>query len=49
MYFLMCSFINFRFSVEWFEKTSIVASNDINEETIHSLNQQVYSLKLINK
>jgi len=25
----------------WFEHLLIVASNDINEETIHSLNQQV--------
>ncbi len=28
----------------WFEKVTIVASNDINEETIHSLNQQGHSI-----
>jgi len=28
------------YKVDWFEKLTIVASNDINEETIHSLNQQ---------
>ena len=31
----------FRFNVDWFENLTIVASNDINEDTIHSLNQQV--------
>jgi nicotinate phosphoribosyltransferase len=29
-----------KFKVEWFAKLTIVASNDINEDTIHSLNQQ---------
>ena len=32
---------NFSFNLSWFEKCIIVASNDINEDTIHSLNQQV--------
>ena len=29
------------FAIEWFASLTIVASNDINEETIHSLNHQV--------
>ena len=33
--------VYFRFDLPWFEKLTIVASNDINEDTIHSLNQQV--------
>ena len=33
----------FRFNVPWLEKVVIVASNDINEETLLSLNQQVYT------
>lgn len=32
------------FDVDWFTNLTIVASNDINEDTIHSLNHQV-SLK----
>ena len=31
----------FRFNVPWLEKAKIVASNDINEDTLLSLNQQV--------
>ena len=30
-----------RFGIDYFAKLTIVASNDINEDTIHSLNQQV--------
>ena len=30
-----------RFDIDYFAKLTIVASNDINEDTIHSLNQQV--------
>nr|KAG5688379.1 hypothetical protein BaRGS_010522 [Batillaria attramentaria] len=30
-----------KFDVPWFEKLTIVASNDINEDTIHSLNTQL--------
>ena len=30
-----------RFNIDYFAKLTIVASNDINEDTIHSLNQQV--------
>ncbi|KAK6960625.1 nicotinate phosphoribosyltransferase [Biomphalaria glabrata] len=32
------------YSLPWFEKLTIVASNDINEDTIHSLNQQGHSI-----
>jgi len=31
------------FYVPWFEQLLIVASNDINEDTIHSLNHQVHT------
>jgi hypothetical protein len=34
-------FFSYRYNIEWFEKMSIVASNDINEEILHSLNFQV--------
>lgn len=34
-------YIFFSFNVPWFSSLTIVASNDINEDTIHSLNQQV--------
>lgn len=30
-----------KYKIPWFEKLTIVASNDINEETIVSLNEQV--------
>ncbi|XP_074656391.1 nicotinate phosphoribosyltransferase-like [Tubulanus polymorphus] len=33
-----------KFDVPWFKSISIVASNDINEDTIHSLNQQGHSI-----
>lgn len=32
------------FELPWFEKLTIVASNDINEDTIHSLNQQGHEI-----
>ncbi|XP_035828184.1 nicotinate phosphoribosyltransferase [Aplysia californica] len=32
------------YSLPWFERLTIVASNDINEDTIHSLNQQACNL-----
>ena len=32
------------FSVPWFSQLTIVASNDINEDTIHSLNQQGHNI-----
>ncbi|CAC5404966.1 pncB [Mytilus coruscus] len=32
------------FNVPWFSSLTIVASNDINEDTIHSLNQQGHSI-----
>jgi hypothetical protein len=36
--------------VPWFSQLTIVASNDINEDTIHSLNQQVkYTTNIILK
>ena len=34
--FCVCSY-----KLPWIEKLTIVASNDINEDTIHSLNTQV--------
>lgn len=33
-----------RFKVQWFNKLTIVASNDINEETILSLNEQGHKI-----
>ncbi|XP_022339087.2 nicotinate phosphoribosyltransferase-like isoform X1 [Crassostrea virginica] len=33
-----------KFGVPWFSKLTIVASNDINEDTIHSLNQQGHEI-----
>ncbi|KAK7468226.1 hypothetical protein BaRGS_00036549 [Batillaria attramentaria] len=33
-----------KFDVPWFEKLTIVASNDINEDTIHSLNTQGHDI-----
>ncbi|KAH9491940.1 hypothetical protein Btru_026838 [Bulinus truncatus] len=33
-----------QYNISWFEKLTIVASNDINEDTIHSLNQQGHSI-----
>ncbi|XP_062583365.1 nicotinate phosphoribosyltransferase-like isoform X1 [Saccostrea cucullata] len=33
-----------KFGVPWFAKLNIVASNDINEDTIHSLNQQGHEI-----
>ncbi|XP_002736222.1 nicotinate phosphoribosyltransferase-like [Saccoglossus kowalevskii] len=33
-----------KYNLPWFAKLNIVASNDINEETIHSLNQQGHSI-----
>ena len=33
-----------RFNVDWFEHLTIVASNDINEETIISLNEQGHKI-----
>lgn len=33
-----------KFEVPWFSKLTIVASNDINEDTIHSLNQQGHEI-----
>ncbi|XP_048728203.1 nicotinate phosphoribosyltransferase-like isoform X2 [Ostrea edulis] len=33
-----------KFEVPWFAKLTIVASNDINEDTIHSLNQQGHEI-----
>ncbi|CAL1537521.1 unnamed protein product [Lymnaea stagnalis] len=33
-----------RYNLPWFKKLTIVASNDINEDTIHSLNQQGHSI-----
>ena len=33
-----------RYNLPWFSKLTIVASNDINEETITSLNQQGHSI-----
>jgi hypothetical protein len=42
--------LNHSFSVPWFSQLTIVASNDINEDTIHSLNQQVkYTTNIILK
>lgn len=32
------------FNVPWFSQLTVVASNDINEDTIHSLNQQGHSI-----
>ncbi|XP_071954221.1 nicotinate phosphoribosyltransferase-like [Antedon mediterranea] len=32
------------FNVPWFEELTIVASNDINEDTLHSLNEQVHQI-----
>ncbi|XP_033104211.1 nicotinate phosphoribosyltransferase-like [Anneissia japonica] len=32
------------FKVPWFEDVTIVASNDINEDTLHSLNEQVHEI-----
>ena len=34
----------FSFNLDWFGKLTIVASNDINEETITSLNQQGHAI-----
>ena len=39
-YYLYC-FVSPRFGLPWFAKRIIVASNDINEDTLFSLNQQV--------
>jgi hypothetical protein len=39
--FFFTSLCRFSFDLPWFEHLTIVASNDINEDTIHSLNQQV--------
>lgn len=33
-----------RFNLDWFAHLKIVASNDINEETLYSLKEQVSSL-----
>ncbi|XP_013378806.1 nicotinate phosphoribosyltransferase-like [Lingula anatina] len=33
-----------KFNLDWFGKLTIVASNDIDEDTIHSLNQQGHSI-----
>ncbi|XP_077990290.1 nicotinate phosphoribosyltransferase-like [Glandiceps talaboti] len=33
-----------KFDIPWFAKVTIVASNDINEETLYSLNQQGHSI-----
>ncbi|CAG5133037.1 unnamed protein product [Candidula unifasciata] len=33
-----------KFDLPWFENLTIVASNDINEDTIHSLNQQGHTI-----
>lgn len=33
-----------RFKLDWFENLSIVASNDINEDILHSLNSQKHSI-----
>lgn len=34
----------FRFNVPWFANLTIIVSNDINEETIWSLNDQKHSI-----
>ena len=36
--------IYFRYDLEWFRNLTIVASNDINEETIWSLNEQGHQI-----
>ncbi|KAL4217824.1 hypothetical protein ACF0H5_022563 [Mactra antiquata] len=36
--------ISRKFEIPWFENLTIVASNDINEDTIHSLNQQGHEI-----
>ena len=32
------------YKIDWFEKINIVASNDINEDILHSLNSQGHSI-----
>lgn len=39
-YYIQCCSLN----IAWFKDLTIVASNDINEETITSLNQQGHSI-----
>lgn len=34
----------FRYNIPWFANLTIIASNDINEETIWSLNDQKHSI-----
>ena len=43
-FFSLCQSFLFlsRFGLPWFAKRTIVASNDINEDTLFSLNQQVH-------
>jgi nicotinic acid phosphoribosyltransferase len=43
MKYLNCV-LHFRYTLPWFSKLTIVASNDINEETILSLNEQGHSI-----
>jgi len=38
---------SFRFNLDWFANLKIVASNDINEETLYSLKEQVSTLVIV--
>jgi len=41
-FILLIIYFSSRFGLPWFAKRIIVASNDINEDTLFSLNQQVH-------
>lgn len=36
--------VSIKYNIPWFEKLTIVASNDINEDILHSLNTQGHSI-----